>query len=79
VRVGLLADLMTLAEARRGIDLESLIRQLEAHCVKLALERHSGDLPRAALWLGYRTSDALRFTLRRHPQLRKMVREGGQP
>jgi hypothetical protein len=70
VRVGFLADLMTLAEAERGINLEGLVRQLEAHCIKIALERHSGDLTRAALWLGYRTPAALQFVMRRHPKIK---------
>ena len=70
VKIGLLADLMTLAHSEQGINLEKLVSQLEAHCLKLALEKHAGDLGRAALWLGFRSPAALKFLLQRHPSIK---------
>lgn len=69
IRIGFLADLMTLAEQEQGIKLEMLVSQLEAHCLKIALEKFPGDLTRAALWLGYRP-EALRYVLKRHPSIK---------
>jgi hypothetical protein len=70
LRIGLLADLMTRAGSETGINLEKMVARLEAHCIRLALQRFSGDVGKASIWLGYRTPDALNYVLRRHPSIK---------